>query len=170
MARKGHPNAANLTGEQFALLTVVERAGNSSTCSALWRCRCECGGEKLVVTRQLRNGSTRSCGCLRQRMWKEKRAGWREYKEYYPWKKMLREATESDGACKVIKKWHMLPDFIADIGPTPGTEYTIGRYDTTQDFRVGNVFWESAQQRQSRGMAGVVAAHANNPLCRVRLC
>jgi hypothetical protein len=30
----------------------------------IWRCRCSCGLEKWVVSQTLRNGSSRSCGCL----------------------------------------------------------------------------------------------------------
>ncbi len=30
----------------------------------LWRCECECGGEKVVPASYLRNGHTKSCGCI----------------------------------------------------------------------------------------------------------
>lgn len=31
---------------------------------AIWHCKCDCGGEKDVVGRVLRNGNVNSCGCL----------------------------------------------------------------------------------------------------------
>lgn len=31
---------------------------------AIWHCKCDCGGEKDVVGRVLRNGKVNSCGCL----------------------------------------------------------------------------------------------------------
>jgi len=30
----------------------------------MWVCRCECGGEKMVLGGALKRGKTRSCGCL----------------------------------------------------------------------------------------------------------
>jgi hypothetical protein len=58
----------DLTGSVYARLTVIERAGSlvgpSGSRVALWRCRCECGTETVVATARLRNGQTRSCGCL----------------------------------------------------------------------------------------------------------
>ena len=31
---------------------------------SIWRCRCSCGTEKWIISQTLRNGSSRSCGCL----------------------------------------------------------------------------------------------------------
>lgn len=57
-----------LEGQQFGKLTVVERAGTSigrnGTQYSQWRCRCECGGEKIVRGHDLTRGTVSSCGCL----------------------------------------------------------------------------------------------------------
>lgn len=59
----------DLTGQRFGRLTVLEYAGPYNAadglCSAVWHCRCDCGEEVDVVGRNLRQGLTRSCGCLR---------------------------------------------------------------------------------------------------------
>jgi hypothetical protein len=39
----------------------------------MWKCRCECGKEKLVLATCLRSGNTKSCGCL-QKEWCRKNA------------------------------------------------------------------------------------------------
>lgn len=57
------------TGHQYGWLTVLERVANIGT-RATWRCRCECGNIIDVAGVFLRNGTTRSCGCLQR-----KRAG-----------------------------------------------------------------------------------------------
>lgn len=54
----------DLTGAVFGWLTVLQRAGNGSRGEVQWRCRCECGTERVVVSASLRRGLTRSCGCL----------------------------------------------------------------------------------------------------------
>lgn len=41
---------------------------NDKTKRSLWKCRCDCGGEKVVSITQLTTGHTRSCGCLPKRV------------------------------------------------------------------------------------------------------
>lgn len=52
------------TGNKYDRLTVIERGPNTSNGTARWRCKCDCGNEVLVIGSSLRNGQTRSCGCL----------------------------------------------------------------------------------------------------------
>ena len=55
--------AENLTNKRFGRWTVLYRAkgeGNSS----YWKCRCDCGTERVVRKQQLKNGRSQSCGCL----------------------------------------------------------------------------------------------------------
>lgn len=60
----GGMNLINLTGQRFGRLTVVERAENDKHGSPKWKCVCDCGKEKVVYGSSLRNGKTKSCGCL----------------------------------------------------------------------------------------------------------
>ena len=52
----------DLTGQRFGMLTVIEKAPNIGRDTA-WRCRCDCGNERVVRTANLRKGRTTSCGC-----------------------------------------------------------------------------------------------------------
>lgn len=52
------------TGNQYGLLTVIERAGSNKTGQALWKCKCKCGNETIVEGTRLRYGDAKSCGCL----------------------------------------------------------------------------------------------------------
>ena len=54
----------DLTGQHFGRLTVLAPADNVGTYTA-WLCRCQCGRETVVLTRRLRGGHTKSCGCLK---------------------------------------------------------------------------------------------------------
>lgn len=67
-------NRYNLKGQHFERLTVVEDTGLRKNRAILWRCRCDCGKEVVVITASLKNGNTRSCGCLsREAFNREKR-------------------------------------------------------------------------------------------------
>lgn len=54
----------DLTGQRFGKLIVLSRAASSRHGATRWHCRCECGNDKIVLAILLRNGATRSCGCL----------------------------------------------------------------------------------------------------------
>ena len=53
----------DLTGRRFGMLVVVDRAENNKHGCAVWRCICDCGGEKAVSGNHLVTGNTASCGC-----------------------------------------------------------------------------------------------------------
>ena len=56
-----------LAGKRFGRLTVIEKdAGNANRHSTFWRCRCDCGNDKIVATSHLLHGTVKSCGCLRK--------------------------------------------------------------------------------------------------------
>jgi hypothetical protein len=58
----------DLTGQRFGRLIVtcrdVNKISNSGRQIVMWRCICECGNEISVSGDSLRNGNTKSCGCL----------------------------------------------------------------------------------------------------------
>lgn len=65
----GYKNGANkrtidLTGQQFGLLTVLEQA-ESNNGHTFWKCKCNCGNEKIITGSSLKQGLTKSCGCLK---------------------------------------------------------------------------------------------------------
>lgn len=54
----------DLTGSRFGRFTVVRRAPNNKDGRTMWLCICDCGNERIVSGKCLRNGHTQSCGCL----------------------------------------------------------------------------------------------------------
>lgn len=54
----------DLTGQRFGRLTVISRAENRNK-KVYWRCRCDCGAEKIIRGCNLKYGDTKSCGCLK---------------------------------------------------------------------------------------------------------
>lgn len=55
----------DLTGQKFGRLIALKRVGNNKKGGARWLCVCDCGKEKVISSRKLRHGDTRSCGCIR---------------------------------------------------------------------------------------------------------
>lgn len=57
------PNANNLIGQRFGKLLVHKRTENDKWGKTQWACKCDCGNEKVVNSRELKRGDTTSCGC-----------------------------------------------------------------------------------------------------------
>lgn len=63
-------NLIDETGNVYGKLTVVKRDrdrtyGKTRERFVMWICRCECGNRVSVAAQSLREGRTKSCGCLR---------------------------------------------------------------------------------------------------------
>lgn len=56
----------DLANQTFGRWTVLSRASNNKRGETMWNCRCECGKEKVVNGYSLRNGASKSCGCLQK--------------------------------------------------------------------------------------------------------
>jgi len=57
----------DIRGQPFGRLTALYRVGSAPDGSGqIWRCKCVCGSYVKVRRRSLRDGSTKSCGCLRR--------------------------------------------------------------------------------------------------------
>jgi hypothetical protein len=55
-----------LSGQVFGRLTVIEIVKTSNNKNSRWLVRCSCGVEKEATGSKLKNGRTKSCGCLRR--------------------------------------------------------------------------------------------------------
>lgn len=56
----------DLTGKKFDRLEVLERVNNETGNRYKWKCLCDCGNTVLVSPQNLKNGHTKSCGCLQR--------------------------------------------------------------------------------------------------------
>ena len=55
----------NIIGKRYGRLTVLQREGTNRDGKAMWKCRCDCGKEVVVIGKNLRTGNSKSCGCKR---------------------------------------------------------------------------------------------------------
>lgn len=58
----------DLTNERFSRLKVIKRNGTSKDGHSVWLCKCDCGNTVNVVGNYLKNGTTKSCGCLKHEL------------------------------------------------------------------------------------------------------
>lgn len=152
-------------GQVFGRLTVLEDAMYSAD---RIRCRCECesGTEVSLKAAAVKNGQTRSCGCLlRELRFKHGFAG---HPLYDIWKGVMGRCTDPDNAAyanyggrgiTICDRWRDVSAFIADIereiGPRPEgvgaagrALYSLDRWpDNNGNYEPGNVRWATAEEQ-----------------------
>ena len=139
----------NRTGQVFGKLTVVEQAGRDNLKKVLWRCKCECGKETVVVSGSLVTGNTTSCGCVAPNF---KHGGWGKG-SYNTWRAMMRRCyllADKDylryggKGVSVCQEWHTYENFVTDMGEPEGDE-TLDRIDVYGDYAKENCRWAGVQ-------------------------
>ena len=68
--QKGKPSKnpkeiIDLKGKRFGKLIVLEMQEHIVGEDVMWKCKCDCGNEIMANVGNLKNGHTKSCGCLR---------------------------------------------------------------------------------------------------------
>ena len=58
------PAKINLIGQRFGKLVVISLSEKRRDRHVYWICKCDCGNECEVCSKQLISGDTLSCGCL----------------------------------------------------------------------------------------------------------
>jgi len=154
------PAIKDIAGQRFGRLTAIA-AVEKRHHRWYWRCQCDCGQETVVCGNDLRNGKTKSCGCLMR----ESRFthGASRTGEYNSWVNMMQRCYNPDnkdfknyGGCgiKVCKRWHDFRNLLADMGLRPLGKYSIERLDVYGDYEPSNCIWlpmsEQSKNRRKR--------------------
>ena len=91
------PALKDLIGKRFNRLVVIER--RRTVCgTAAWLCQCDCGKQTVVAGTDITKGHTKSCGCLRNEVFKESRTkhGQKGTRLYMVWKGMNQRCYNPD--------------------------------------------------------------------------
>ena len=81
-----------LTGEKFGKWSVIERAPNKGR-AVMWRCRCDCGTEKIVHGTSLKSGTSTMCRSCADRSHKPRSHGLTKHPLYRTWQRIKSSTT-----------------------------------------------------------------------------
>lgn len=141
----------DLSGQKFGLLTVKERVKNSSSGSVRWKCLCECGNYVVCLAYNLKDGHTRSCGCLHKKGTRTTH-GMRHTRLYGIWTDMksrcdnpnMKRYFDYGGrGITICDEWHNSFESFRDWAMANGyrDDLSIDRVDVNGNYEPSNCRW-----------------------------
>jgi hypothetical protein len=144
---------------RFGSLTVVEPTWVNGR--GFWRCKCDCGQERVVTTSVLRLGLLDNCGCLAKERRRKNAAtanlthGASRSREYSTWSGMWQRCRNPKSVAfakyggrgiSVCDRWRLFENFLADMGRRPaGT--SLDRIDVNGNYEPGNCRWATPEEQ-----------------------
>src|ERR1700760_4232061 len=118
------PMIHDIIGNRFGNLTVVEATGYQGKFT-LYRCLCDCGGEKTTRYYDLKNGKTYSCGCALKKLLKDRNSSHNlsHTRIYEIWSGMIKRCTNPNSnnwhlyggrGIQVCNRWLVFENFYSD--------------------------------------------------------
>ena len=146
------PEIKDITGKRFGRLIVIQKAvnkkHNSKNTATRWICKCDCGNTKIINSYSLRNGNTKSCGCLRRERIKHGNSG---TKLYAIWANMkCRNKKTSKIICNTwLNDFNNFKNWSLNNGYTDGMFFH--RKNGNGNYSPSNCYWATkAPQRQKK--------------------
>lgn len=147
----------DLTGQRFGRLMVLEFVPTQDRRS-YWLCKCDCGAEKIIWAPDLKNGKTKSCGCLIKD--KITKHGDFDTRLYMIWSDMRQRCNNTN--CRAYKYYGGRGILVCDewknsfenfrvwtLNNGYTDELTIDRIDVNSNYEPANCRWVT-QKTQSR--------------------
>ena len=163
----------DLTGRKFGRLLVVDCIGKNQSNQARWKCVCECGNTVEVLGYNLKNGNTKSCGCLQKELAaaQHKSHGETGSRLFVAWVHMKQRCTNPNNRAfkyyggrgiTVCDEWRNSFEAFYEWAMANGyrDDLTIDRIDVNGNYCPENCRWITIQEQQRNKRDNVRIAFA----------
>lgn len=153
----------DLIGKKFGRLSVIGQEGRYNT-DKLWLCECDCGNKAIVSGCNLRNGSTKSCGCIKKEGNNLKHGHdkiGKQSRTYHSWRAMIQRCQNPNNIkykyygekeISVCKRWsnkkNGFINFLKDMGDRPKGK-TLDRIDNNLGYYKDNCRWATIKEQNN---------------------
>ena len=153
----------DLTGQRFGDLLVLNRLSDPPRRQVFWECLCVCGNKSVVISANLWNGTTKSCGCKRRLLssLRSKTHGMTSSPTYRVWSGMKTRCLNSKSTnynlyggrgIKICDRWMTFENFLSDMGTRPAN-MTLDRINVDGNYEPSNCRWASPQEQSKNKRA-----------------
>lgn len=171
----------DIRGQRFGRLIAIELVGKDAYGYNLWRCKCDCGKEKLVSLKYLGKG-TSSCGCYAEEIQMRNRTkhGKRYTRLYQVHKTMLQRCSNPNAheyenyggrGIKVCDEWKDFERFekwAIENGYDDSAKHgncTLDRIDSNGDYEPSNCRWTTMKHQQRNRRNNVLITYNGETHC-----
>lgn len=154
------PRRIDLTGMQFGMWLVLEKCQwKTDNGTFVWKCLCGCGNIGYIRTNDLKNDSSKSCGCNKEAFLKEAntRHGMTYSPEWTAWKNMIQRCIDPNfknfknwggRGITVCERWlNSFENFFIDMGKKPNPELTLERSNNNLGYYKENCRWATKKEQ-----------------------
>lgn len=161
------------TGHVYGRWTLLSRIPGKRQ----YICRCECGVSKAVAMSHLRQGKSKSCGCLEKELAsaRSKTHGMSGTVEYQAWINMRDRCSNPSAAhydcyggrgITVCCRWvNSFENFYEDMGPRPSTKHSIDRIDVNGNYQPQNCRWVTSKEQNRNTRTNTIVQYLGQGMC-----
>lgn len=185
------PRYMDISSQRFGRLVALEYMGRNKS-SSLWKCGCDCGNTITTSLSRLRQGVTRSCGCLKKES--SLRGGnqrhcasldfgvvhahplytiWTQMKCRCYSPKHNRYKYYGARGIKVCDRWlgeNGFENFVADMGERPSKNHSLDRIDLNGDYTPANCRWATYKEQNRNRSNTLLVSYKGIMIPLAQLC